>query len=196
MRAAFSYLGGKSRLAPWIASLLPAHRTYVEPFAGSAAVLFAKAPSKTEILNDLDGNVVTYFRVLREQARLGPDRAGRRCRPLARHRPAAEARHRGHLVQPAAARAGRARLHHGGADVSGCGAVYVELGERPELDRLRRCTLDPCPHHHVELDWVQANPARLALYNEQLRRYDLGQRIGAQLDQASLAFDRTGGEGA
>jgi DNA adenine methylase len=68
VRAAFSYLGGKSRMAPWIASLLPAHRTYVEPFAGSAAVLFAKRPSKTEILNDLDGNVVTYFRVLREQA--------------------------------------------------------------------------------------------------------------------------------
>jgi DNA adenine methylase len=68
MRAAFSYFGGKSRLAPWIASLLPPHRTYVEPFAGSAAVLFAKRPSKTEILNDLDGNVVNYFRVLREQA--------------------------------------------------------------------------------------------------------------------------------
>jgi len=70
VRAAFSYLGGKSRLAPWIASLLPAHRTYVEPFAGSAAVLFAKAPSMTEILNDLDGHVVNFFRVLRER---GPE---------------------------------------------------------------------------------------------------------------------------
>ena len=68
MRTAFSYLGGKSRLAPWIASLLPSHRTYVEPFAGSAAVLFAKPPSKTEILNDLDGHVVNFFAVLRDQA--------------------------------------------------------------------------------------------------------------------------------
>lgn len=67
MRAAFSYLGGKSRLAPWIASLLPAHRTYVEPFAGSAAVLFAKALSKTEIINDRDRSVVCFFRVLRDQ---------------------------------------------------------------------------------------------------------------------------------
>lgn len=66
MRAAFSYFGGKSRLAPWLASLLPDHRTYVEPFAGSAAVLFAKQPSRSEILNDLDGNVVAFFRVLRE----------------------------------------------------------------------------------------------------------------------------------
>jgi DNA adenine methylase len=67
MRAPFSYLGGKSRLAPWIVSFLPPHRTYVEPFAGSGAVLFAKPQSKTEILNDLDGNVVAYYRVLRDR---------------------------------------------------------------------------------------------------------------------------------
>jgi DNA adenine methylase len=62
-----SYFGGKARLAPWIASLLPPGRTYVEAFAGSAAVLFAKAPSPTEIVNDLDGQVVNFFRVLRER---------------------------------------------------------------------------------------------------------------------------------
>jgi len=62
-----NYYGGKARLAGWIASLLPAHRTYVEPFCGSAAVLFAKRPSPTEILNDLDGAVVNFFRVLRER---------------------------------------------------------------------------------------------------------------------------------
>lgn len=63
----FPYHGGKGRLAPWIASLMPDHRVYVEPYAGSAAVLFAKAPTPIEILNDLDGNVVNFFRVLREQ---------------------------------------------------------------------------------------------------------------------------------
>jgi DNA adenine methylase len=62
-----NYYGGKARLAPWIASLLPVHRTYVEPFAGSAAVLFAKRPSPTEILNDLDGQVVNFFQVLHER---------------------------------------------------------------------------------------------------------------------------------
>jgi DNA adenine methylase len=62
-----NYYGAKTRLAPWIASLLPPGRTYVEPFAGSAAVLFAKPPSPTEVLNDLDGAVVNFFRVLRER---------------------------------------------------------------------------------------------------------------------------------
>jgi DNA adenine methylase len=77
-----NYYGGKARLAPWIASLLPPHRTYVEPFAGSAAVLFAKPPSPTEVLNDLDGAVVNFFRVLRER----PGELGRALRltPYAR----------------------------------------------------------------------------------------------------------------
>lgn len=67
MKPAFAYYGGKTRLAPLIASLLPEHRVYVECFAGSAAVLFAKKPSVHEILNDLDGHVVHFYRMLRER---------------------------------------------------------------------------------------------------------------------------------
>lgn len=67
MKPPVPYFGGKSRLAPWIAGLFPPHRVYIEPFAGSAAVLLAKPPSKHEILNDVDGNIVTFFRVLRDQ---------------------------------------------------------------------------------------------------------------------------------
>jgi DNA adenine methylase len=70
------YHGGKGRLAPWIASLLPPHRVYVEPFAGSAAVLLAKAPAIHEVLNDIDGNAVTFYRVLRDQ----PEELERVCR--------------------------------------------------------------------------------------------------------------------
>jgi DNA adenine methylase len=47
--------------------LPPGHRTYVEPFFGSGAVLFAKPPSHTEIANDLDGEVVNFFQVLRDR---------------------------------------------------------------------------------------------------------------------------------
>lgn len=67
LKPPFPYFGGKSRLAPWIASLVPDHRVYVEPYAGSAAVLFAKRPAAIEIVNDLDGNVVNFFRALRDQ---------------------------------------------------------------------------------------------------------------------------------
>lgn len=66
MRAPFPYYGAKARLAAWIASMLPEHRVYVEPFCGSAAVLFAKEPSTHEVLNDLNANVVTFMRVLRD----------------------------------------------------------------------------------------------------------------------------------
>ena len=69
-----------------------------------------------------------------------------------------------------------------------CNAVYVELGERPELDRLRRCSLEHanCRDHPIQLDWVRADPERLAAYNDQLRRYDLGERVGAAAEQPSL----------
>lgn len=67
MRPPTQYFGSKGRLAPWIASLLPVCRTFVEPFCGSAAVLFAKPPSPTEVINDRDGNLVCLFRVLRDR---------------------------------------------------------------------------------------------------------------------------------
>jgi DNA adenine methylase len=57
------YIGGKNRLATKIISLLPEHATYVEPFAGGAQVLFHKPPSEVEVLNDLDFDVVNFFRV-------------------------------------------------------------------------------------------------------------------------------------
>lgn len=63
----FSYFGGKSNLAQRIVALLPPHETYIEPFAGSLAVLFAKPPSRFEVVNDVDQAIVTFFRVLRDR---------------------------------------------------------------------------------------------------------------------------------
>src|SRR6266536_6264527 len=82
MRPPTQYFGSKGRLAGWIASLLPPGRTYVEPFGGSAAVLFAKPPSPTEVLGDADGDLVCFFRVLRDR---GPELArALRLTPYAR----------------------------------------------------------------------------------------------------------------
>jgi len=67
MKPPFTYFGGKSSVAPQIVALLPPHEHYVEPFAGSLAVLMAKAPSRMETVNDLDGNVMTFWRMLRDR---------------------------------------------------------------------------------------------------------------------------------
>lgn len=62
------YHGGKFRLAPWIMSFFPEHYTYVEPFGGAAGVLLQKPRSKSEVYNDLDGDIVNVFRVLQDKA--------------------------------------------------------------------------------------------------------------------------------
>lgn len=63
----FAYYGSKNTIAEQIVDLMPPHRGYVEPFAGSLAVLRAKPASPFECVNDLDGDLMTFWRVLRDR---------------------------------------------------------------------------------------------------------------------------------
>lgn len=67
MKPPFTYYGGKLAVADRIVSVLPPHQHYVEPFAGSLAVLLAKPQARMETVNDLDRQLVTFWRMLREQ---------------------------------------------------------------------------------------------------------------------------------
>lgn len=64
---AFGWYGGKFSHLDWLLPLLPDCHHYCEPFAGSGAVLLNRNPSSIETYNDLDGEVVNFFRVLRER---------------------------------------------------------------------------------------------------------------------------------
>lgn len=68
-RPILRYHGGKWKLADWLISHFPKHRTYTEPYGGAGSVLLKKPRSYAEIYNDLDGEVVNLFRVTRENGK-------------------------------------------------------------------------------------------------------------------------------
>src|SRR5437588_7157079 len=64
---AFGWYGRKFSHLDWLLPLLRSCHHYCEPFGGSAAVLLNRAPSPVETYNDLDSEVVNFFRVLRDE---------------------------------------------------------------------------------------------------------------------------------
>ena len=64
-RPVLRWRGGKWKLAPWIISHFPPHKVYVEPFGGAGSVLMQKLSVQSEVWNDLEGEAVNLFRVLR-----------------------------------------------------------------------------------------------------------------------------------
>lgn len=67
MKTPLSYYGGKQRLADTIVSMIPPHKIYIEPFFGGGAVFFTKKPSYLEVINDINDNIVTFFRVCQNE---------------------------------------------------------------------------------------------------------------------------------
>jgi DNA adenine methylase len=64
---AIRWYGGKFSHLDWLLPLLPSCQHFCEPFGGSAAVLLNRDPSPVETYNDIDGDLVTFFRVLRDK---------------------------------------------------------------------------------------------------------------------------------
>jgi len=58
------YVGGKSRISEKIIGMIPEHTTYCEVFAGAGWIFFKKEPSRYEVLNDLDSDLISFYRVL------------------------------------------------------------------------------------------------------------------------------------
>ncbi|MVT07685.1 DNA adenine methylase [Chitinophaga tropicalis] len=67
MKGLLTYYGGKQKLAPYILELIPTHVLYAEPFAGGAAVFFNKRPSRVEVLNDTNGELMNFYKVVKSR---------------------------------------------------------------------------------------------------------------------------------
>ena len=65
MKSLLTYYGGKQKLLPQILPLIPEHRLYCEPFFGGGAVFFAKKPSRVEVINDTNGELINFYRTVK-----------------------------------------------------------------------------------------------------------------------------------
>ncbi len=67
LKTPISYYGGKQTLLRHILPLIPEHNVYTEAFAGGAALYFAKDPVDVEVINDINGNLVNFYRILKSE---------------------------------------------------------------------------------------------------------------------------------
>jgi DNA adenine methylase len=64
LKTPITYYGGKQLMVRHILPMIPEHNLYCEPFAGGAAIFFAKQPSEVEILNDTNRELINFYRVV------------------------------------------------------------------------------------------------------------------------------------
>lgn len=67
LQAPITYYGGKRRLVSQILPLIPRHRIYCEPFFGGGTIFFNKQPSYLEVINDINDNLITFYRVIQKR---------------------------------------------------------------------------------------------------------------------------------
>ena len=154
LKAPFPWFGGKSRAASLVWERFGDVPNYVEPFAGAASVLLRKSRSYAEIINDLDGEVVNVFRVLRDPATAAALARALTLTPFARaefvaaYTPAADP------IEQARRTVARAFMGFGSPSVSGHKTGFRANGQRSSTT----------PAH----DWVNW-PDQVAAYVDRLR---------------------------
>lgn len=65
LKTPITYYGGKQMMLPQIIPKIPPHTTYIEPFFGGGAIFWGKEPSDAEVINDLNSNLITFYKVLK-----------------------------------------------------------------------------------------------------------------------------------
>jgi DNA adenine methylase len=174
-RALLRYHGGKWRLAPWIISHFPEHATYVEPFGGGASVLLRKPRAYAEVYNDLDGEVVNLFRVLRDEQSAEALRVAVERTPFAREEFDASYEETGDAVE----RARRLLLRsHGGF---GTAAMRTNASGRAQRTGFRANTTRA--RTTPAADW-RGLPSAISAVAERMRGVVIEQRPAIQVMQS------------
>jgi DNA adenine methylase len=65
MQSPIKWIGGKRNLANTIVSMIPKHKTYIEPFAGAGWIFFKKEKANVEILNDINGDLINFYKIIK-----------------------------------------------------------------------------------------------------------------------------------
>lgn len=164
-RPALRYHGGKFRLASWVMKFFPPHRIYTEAFGGAAGVLLQKPRSHGEVYNDLDGNVVAFFRCLQSHELRDRLVQAITLTPYARAEFDLAWEHTDDLVERARRTAIRAQMGFGSA-----GATKGSTGLR--TDTMRR-------YSTAQMDWAAYPPVLL----------DVAERFQAVLIENRPAVD-------
>lgn len=157
------YLGGKSTLAPWLLQLFPSHSIYVEPFCGSAAVLLSKSPAPVEIINDVSGDIVNFFRVLRHP------RLAKKLADLCALTPFAEEEFAAACLPRTRHPLERARAF----------LFRTHANFHPDLSK-QSFRISACTAHVYSAEWHNV-PARLAPAAQRLKNCTISQRDFAEL---------------
>ncbi len=69
LKSPVNRMGGKYYLTSWLSQYIPEHTAYIEPFCGAGHLLFSKEPSQVEVLNDIDGHLIGFFALLKDDTK-------------------------------------------------------------------------------------------------------------------------------